>query len=120
MTSLTLISRSRKPVPAAQTTDAKVVIAKPEVFSASSSVSGITGRFTSTPSNAEIDVDGNYWGSTPTADLKRLPAGTHTITVRKSGYKPWERKIELAAGDERTVNAELEVDPTKPKIAGLN
>lgn len=109
-----------KPTPAARTTDAKVVIAKPEIVSPSSSVSGITVRFTSTPSNAEIDVDGNYWGSTPTADLKRLQAGTHTITVRKSGYRPWERKIELAAGDDRTVNAELEVDPTKPRISGLN
>ena len=81
---------------------------------------GITVRFTSTPSKAEIDVDGNYWGDTPTADLTRLPAGTHTITVKKIGYKPWERKIELAPGDDRTVNAELEVDPTKPRISGLN
>jgi PEGA domain len=109
-----------KPTPAVQTTDAKVAIAKPEIVSPSSSAGGITVRFTSTPSNAEIDVDGNYWGSTPTADLKRLQAGTHTITVRKSGYKPWERKIELVAGDDRTVNAELEVDPTKPRVSGLN
>jgi len=109
-----------KPASEARTTDVKVVVTKPEILSASSSASGITIRFTSTPSNAEIDVDGNYWGSTPTADLRRLQGGTHTIMVKKAGYKPWERKIELAPGDDRTVNAELELDPTKPRIAGLN
>jgi hypothetical protein len=109
-----------KSTPAAQTTDAKVAIAKREIVPPASAVSGITVRFTSTPSNAEVNVDGNYWGSTPTAELKRLPAGSHTIVVRKNGYKPWERKIELAPGDDRTVNAELEVDPLKPRIAGSN
>lgn len=81
----------------------------------------IAVRFTSVPSNAEVNVDGEYWGSTPTADLKRLAAGTHTIVVKKVGYQPWERKITLVPGDDRAVNAELE--PTaagKPKISGLN
>jgi PEGA domain len=86
-------------------------------------LSTITVRFASTPTNAEVDVDGVYWGTTPTADLKRLPAGAHTIVVKKIGYQPWERKIDLAAGDDRTINAELEavpVDKTKPRISGLN
>jgi hypothetical protein len=80
---------------------------------------GATLRFTSTPTGAEVDEDGTYWGTTPTADLTRLSGGTHTITVRKIGYKPWERKIELASGDDRTINAELEVDAIKPRISGL-
>jgi len=81
---------------------------------------GITVRFTSAPGSAEVDVDGSYWGTTPTTDLTRLPVGAHTIVVKKLGYKPWERKIDLAAGDDRTVNAELEVDNTKARISGLN
>lgn len=92
----------------------------PKAETSSSVPQKIVVRFTSIPSNAEVNVDGNYWGSTPTADLARLPAGMHTIVVRKLGYKPWERKIDLAAGDDRTVNAELEVDPTKPRVSGLN
>ena len=108
------------PTPTAQSVNREVVTLKTETPSPSTPPKGITVRFTSIPSNAEIDVDGNYWGSTPTADLTRLPAGTHTITVKKIGYKPWERKIELAPGDDRTVSAELEIDPTKPHIAGLN
>jgi hypothetical protein len=107
------------PAPAAQSVEAEVVTVKAAPPSPSVPPKGITVHFTSTPSNAEIDVDGNYWGSTPTADLTRLPAGTHTITVKKLGYKPWERKIELAQGDDRTVNAELEIDPAKPRIAGI-
>jgi hypothetical protein len=89
----------------------------------SATPTGITVRFASTPAGAEVEVDGIYWGSTPTADLKRLPAGAHTIVVKKVGYALWERKIELSAGDDRTINAELEatpVDKTKPRISGLN
>jgi hypothetical protein len=80
---------------------------------------GIRVRFTSAPYGAEVDVDGSYWGTTPTADFTRLPAGAHTIVVKKLGYKTWERKIDLAGGDDRTVNAELEIDPSKPHVDGL-
>lgn len=81
----------------------------------------IVVRFTSVPTNAEVKIDGEYWGTTPTADLTRLPAGLHTIVVKKPGYLPWERKVTLASGDDRTINAELEAQPndaTKPRIVG--
>jgi hypothetical protein len=84
---------------------------------------GIVVRFTSTPPESEVLIDGEYWGSTPTSDLNRRPAGPHTIIVKKLGYQPWERKITLAPGDDRTINAELEpppIDPTKPRIVGNN
>jgi hypothetical protein len=79
-------------------------------------------RFTSTPRDAEVQIDGEYWGSTPTADLSR-PAGPHTVVVKKLGYLPWVRKITLALGDNRTIDAELQPepnDPTKPRIVGNN
>jgi hypothetical protein len=79
----------------------------------------ITVRFVSTPPNAEVEIDGEYWGGTPTADLTRLSAGSHVVVVKKIGYLRWERRITLAPGDDRTVNAELEVDSTKPHISGL-
>jgi hypothetical protein len=82
---------------------------------------GIIVRFTSKPPDAEVIIDGEYWGATPTADLTRMAAGPHTIVVRKLGYQPWERKITLAPGDDRTISAELEAqpnDPTKPRIVG--
>lgn len=81
----------------------------------------IVVRFTSVPSDAEVRVDGEYWGSTPTADLTRLPTGPHTIVVKKLGYQPWECKVTLAPGDDRTIRAELTPVPndgTKPRIVG--
>jgi hypothetical protein len=84
---------------------------------------GIIVRFTSTPGGAEVQVDGEYWGSTPTSDLTRLAAGSHLVLVKKLGYLPWERKVTLAPGDNRVINSELEIapsDPTKPRVAGVN
>jgi hypothetical protein len=81
----------------------------------------IVARFNSTPSSAEVQIDGEYWGTTPTADLTRLSAGPHTVLVKKVGYQPWELKITLAPGEDRTISAELEalpVDPSKPRITG--
>lgn len=76
-------------------------------------------RFTSTPTNAEVDVDGEYWGGTPTSDLTRLSPGQHTILVRKVNFEPWERKITIAPGDDRTINADLQPsDSSKPRISG--
>jgi len=109
------------------TQDRRGVVPAPEVASlpkadASGAAipKGITVRFTSAPSGAEVNVDGYYWGTTPTADLTKLPAGSHAIVVKKLGYHPWESQIELAIGDDRTINAELEVDSSKPRISGLN
>ena len=78
-------------------------------------------RFTSKPPDAEVIIDGEYWGAAPAAGLTRMEAGPHTIVVKKLGYLLWERKITLASGDDRTISAELEPqpnDPTKPRIVG--
>lgn len=59
----------------------------------------------STPSGADIEVDGNFVGNTPSA--LDLAAGEHVVTVKKSGFTDWERKIKVTSGD-ITINAELE------------
>ena len=64
----------------------------------------------STPGAADIEVDGNFMGNTPSAI--ELSPGQHTIVVTKNGYQPWQRKIMLAPGDIK-LNAELEQDPPK-------
>jgi hypothetical protein len=84
---------------------------------------GTIVRFISTPTSAEVQIDGEYWGTTPTADLTRLPLGAHAILVKKIGYQPWERKITLSSGEDRTISAELELeskDSGKPRISGQN
>lgn len=95
--------------------------AMPQPAAATETSKSITVRFTSTPTSAEVDIDGEYWGTTPTAEITRLPAGPHTIVVRKLGYQRWERKFTLAPGDDRTVAAELQQtnDASKPRISGI-
>jgi hypothetical protein len=65
---------------------------------------------TSTPDSAEIEVDGEFVGNTP-SKLELAP-GEHSVAVRKAGYKAWEKKFKLAAGEIK-LNAELEQDGSK-------
>ena len=60
----------------------------------------------SNPAAADIEVDGGFVGNTPsTIDLSN---GDHTITVSKTGYKPWERKLKASGGN---VNLNVELEP---------
>jgi hypothetical protein len=58
----------------------------------------------SAPDSAEIEVDGEFMGSTPST--LELDPGEHNIAIRKPGYKPWEKKLKVTAGDVN-LNAEL-------------
>jgi len=50
----------------------------------------------STPSNADIEIDGSFSGNTPSS-LGVAP-GEHTLRISKAGYTVWERKIKSLAG----------------------
>ena len=60
----------------------------------------------SVPSGADIEVDGSFVGNTP-SDLQ-LAEGDHSIVVKKSGFKVWERKLKSTAGSSVHIGAELE------------
>jgi hypothetical protein len=60
----------------------------------------------SDPPGADIEVDGNFVGNTP-SDVQ-VTEGDHTITVKKAGFKDWERKMKVSAGSSIHLNAELE------------
>lgn len=59
----------------------------------------------STPDGADIEIDGSFVGSTPS--VVELDAGDHVVTVTKSGYKAWQRKLKVTGGDIH-LSAELE------------
>ncbi|HEU5404277.1 MAG TPA: PEGA domain-containing protein [Terriglobales bacterium] len=63
-------------------------------------------QVSSDPSGADITLDGDYAGSTP-SQIKLKP-GTHSIKITKKGFQPWERSIKVEAGESRSVAAELE------------
>jgi hypothetical protein len=73
---------------------------------ATSSTSKIS--VSSTPANADIELDGSFVGSTPS--VVDVPAGDHSVIVKKSGYKPWERKLKVTGGVVN-ISAELEKLP---------
>ena len=61
----------------------------------------------STPSGADIELDGRFIGNTPSSVAVRV--GDHTLKITKSGYKGWERTINALAG-KISVAAELEAE----------
>jgi len=62
---------------------------------------------TSTPSGADVELDGSFVGNTPSSI--GVSAGDHTISVKKSGYTFWERKIKVSSGNVK-ISAELEAE----------
>jgi hypothetical protein len=55
-------------------------------------------------------LDGNFVGNTPSTI--GVSKGDHTISVKKSGYKFWERKIKVSSG-RVNISADLEVETTQ-------
>jgi len=60
----------------------------------------------SVPDGADIEIDSSFVGNTP-SDVQ-VPEGDHTITVKKSGFKAWERKMKVSGGSSVRLNAQLE------------
>jgi hypothetical protein len=63
-------------------------------------------RLESDPAGADIELDGSFVGNTP-SDVQ-VPEGDHTITVKKIGFKDWERKMKVSAGSSVNLSAPLE------------
>jgi PEGA domain len=70
-----------------------------------SSLSQAQVDIASDPTGAEITVDGEFAGDTPSQ--LTVATGVHTITLTKRGYKPWTRKLTIS-GSKITIAAELE------------
>lgn len=68
-------------------------------------VSGAQLQISSVPADADIEIDGNFVGNTPSTVA--VAAGQHQLIVKKSNYKPWEKKITVTGG-QISVNAVLE------------
>jgi hypothetical protein len=74
----------------------------------SSSAALQTGKLSlgSSPDGADIEVDGSFVGNTP-SDVQ-VGEGEHTVSVKKAGFKDWERKLKVTGGSSVHLNAELE------------
>jgi hypothetical protein len=63
-------------------------------------------NFSSTPSGAEITLDGKYAGNTPS--IIGLSPGAHTVGFSLPGFVPWTRNLTVSPGSELTVSATLQ------------
>jgi hypothetical protein len=79
----------------------QAVAGSPAVASATAKVA-----LESNPAGADIEVDGKFVGSTPSE--VQLTEGEHTISVKKTGYKDWERKLTVSSGSSVHLSAEME------------
>ena len=74
-----------------------------------------TLKVESIPPGADIEVDGSFVGSTP-SDVQ-VAEGEHTVVVKKSGFKSWERKLKSSTGTSVHISAELEkADNPNPAV----
>jgi hypothetical protein len=64
----------------------------------------------STPSGADIEIDGAFVGNTPST-LSVAP-GSHRIAVKKKGFTDWIKTLNVTGGTVH-LNAELEQEPAK-------
>lgn len=59
--------------------------------------------------DAEVRVDGRPVGTTPLGAPIELPAGSHLVTITRTGRKPYSKEVDLARGERRTLDADLSV-----------
>jgi hypothetical protein len=55
---------------------------------------------------AEIYVDGDMKGNTPSTSLIALPEGQHLLVFKRAGFKPYEKTIMIRAGETHAVKVE--------------
>jgi hypothetical protein len=82
---------------------------QPELSNKSEPQPSVKCRFTSTPSGADITVDGNFAGSTP-SEISLTP-GNHEVVVAMPAFVQWKRELSVSPGSELRVNAVLEKAP---------
>ena len=60
----------------------------------------------SVPAGADIELDGSFVGNTP-SDVQ-VSEGDHSVSVKKVGFKNWERRLKVTAGSSVHLSADLE------------
>jgi len=81
--------------------------------SAQPMVSGVASNLAinSTPTGADIYLDQNFVGNTPST--VNVPAGKHSVLVRKTGFQDWVREMNFSGGS-ITLTAEMVPGSTAP------
>jgi len=70
----------------------------------------------SSPSNAEVYIDGNYVGDTPLENYK-LSTGEHIIKIKKEGYQDYNKTITINPAEIMKLEVTLSEKPGTLKIS---
>jgi len=76
-----------------------------------------TLKIESNPGNAEVHIDGEYKGQTPSSGYLTIPdltAGDHSLKVTKAGYKDWVGTVTIPSGSIKYEAVVLEVEANRP------
>lgn len=76
-----------------------------------------TANFTSSPSGADVYVDGRYIGTTPTGPV-RFDAGSYSARFDLSGYDSTTVNFEVRSNQDRSVNAQLRAQRSAVIVQG--
>jgi S1-C subfamily serine protease len=80
----------------------------------------VSVQITSEPTGAEVFIDGEFVGSTPSK--VQVSPGERKIRISRPNYKDWERAIKIQPNEEKTINALLEqvssppAETSKPRV----
>lgn len=66
-------------------------------------------RVESTPAQASVTVDGNYYGLTPT-EVALPPGESYEITLFKDGFKPAREQVNVESGREQSIKLKLQAN----------
>jgi hypothetical protein len=92
--------------------DAPAAVAPPSapVAPAPAAAAQTSLRIDSTPSGADIEIDGAFVGNTPST--VSVATGSHQIAVKKKGFTDWSKTLNVTGGTIH-LNAELKQEPSK-------
>ena len=68
-------------------------------------------QVSSSPSGADIYIDGNYYGHTPRT-VGNLVPGSHSVLLRLAGYQDWTGMVSIVAGSTTTISPSLSQNPS--------
>ena len=85
--------------PAGSSSPPAAALASPAAITCKLSVASV-------PPGADIEVDGSFVGNTPSE--VQVADGEHTVSVKKTGFKDWSRKLKVSGGSSVHLSAELE------------
>jgi PEGA domain len=91
-----------------QSVDASVPATSTPVATSRDQASGAQLEVLSNPDGADIEIDGNFVGSTPST--LGVTSGEHQLSLKKNGFKAWEKKILVSSGHVK-IDAAMESEP---------